>query len=151
MTSAAAPLPAGWHEVAASPDRPSHFTNTVTGHSQIERPVLHHRHRCFPDPDPLPLEQGPSADDVSGFNGRCILHRYLVYIMAVCASAEFALIICTRVMSNVTVCVMSNVTVCVMSNVTVCQNSCAGCSHHHAEERRRSRCCRLTQLCPHPL
>ncbi len=69
MNSPAALLPAGWREVAGSSNSSSYYTNTVTGHSQKQRPVQQQRHRCFPDPDPLPLQEGPSADDVSGFNG----------------------------------------------------------------------------------
>ena len=35
----------------------------------MERPLQLQRHRCFPDPDPLPEHATPLADDVSGFNG----------------------------------------------------------------------------------
>ena len=72
MSSPPPPLPAGWSEVTASSGSPSHYSNSVTGHSQTERPVQQQRHRCFPDPDPMPLQEGPSADDVSGFNGQCL-------------------------------------------------------------------------------
>ncbi len=71
---ASAPLPAGWHQITSGGS--CCYSNAVTGHSQIERPAQLQRHRCFPDPDPLPAQQAPLADDVSGFNGASpTIHR----------------------------------------------------------------------------